>query len=425
MTQKNVEYANHLNTQAMALYKPPSPPTFTILSMLTLASKLAPDSDEIQANLGLVNWNHGSLEKGLEAYLEAVRLNPSALNHRLLAMYYMSRGAWKQAGAHLQEAISQNPDPDLRFDLAHLLLMQGDWANGLQKYEVRLESRAIPFPKLPYLIWDGATDLNGKTLYIQAEQGIGDHILFSRYLAWLKQEYPHCRILLCLYQDLVDLFWEFRDLVTFIPVGTPWPKDVDYGCFLFTLARYYDTLPYNIPPDPGFFIRRIATAGSCVLWQSPLPSLKVAICWTGNYEAQNNIARSIPLPEILRLAEDPRVTLYSVLWGNGRDDIGRYQADALLIDVATVGWVKTAVSLKEFDVIVTVCTGIAHLAGALGLNVWTLLSEQPYWIWPREGSTTPWYPSMRLFRQKRLNDWGPVINQVRQELSALADERGL
>ncbi len=130
---------------------------------------------------------------------------------------------------------------------------------------------------------------------------------------------------------------------------------------------------------------------------------------------------------MLSLAENPRVRLYSVQCGPGRGDIDRHQAGAIITDLGAdlerQGWIGTAVALREFDLVITVCTSVAHLAGALGVRCWLLLCQEPYWVWLRSGERTAWYPSMRLFRQERFGDWSGVIADVRRELASLADER--
>lgn len=427
MTSTVIDYANRLNDRAMALYKPPSPPIQTILTMLNRAASLNPGSNDIQANLGLVNWNHGSLGDGGRAFHQALELNPSALNYQLLAIYYASLSDWGKAKSYIDEAIRLEPsNADFHLDRGNILLMSGDWQNGFAEYDFRLESKTFPYQKIPGQFWNGKDDLNHKTLFVQAEQGIGDHILFSRYLIWLKERYPYCRILFSCHPDLIPVFWGFRHVVELLPTDVPWPNDVDFGCFLLSLARHHGTTKTNIPSDPGFIRQNLAGINRRFpLPAPPIPSLKVAICWSGSHAG--NVARNMPLPEMLRLAEDPRISLYSVQCDPGRGDIDRYRAHDLLIDLGAVlereGWMATAAALCEFDVVITVCTAIAHLAGSLGLNCWTLLRQEPFWIWPRDSDTTVWYPSLRLFHQKRLNEWTDVIDRVGVALSELADKK--
>lgn len=421
-----IAYARSLNDAAMALYKSSSPPVPAILTMLMRAISLAPEEDFLWTNLGLLHWQHGSIDVAKDSFERALNLNTSdPANHKSLSLFHLSIGEYEQAENYSKEAVSLSTDnPDLRLDAAHISLAKGDWKRGFSEYSARFESKIYQYAQLPYEQWNVLDDLNNKTLYVQSEQGVGDHILFSRYLSWLNQKFPLCRIILGIDAKLIDLFWEFRNFVSFVPYGAPWSEGVDYGTHLANLAGFYGTTPSTIPEDKGLIARRIWSDGrQCDLRQSVFPALKVAICWSGG-QTPNNVLRSIPFPEILRLAEDPRISLYSVQADPGRADIERHGAKDIVIDIGETtvpqGWVATGLALREFDVVVTVCTGVAHLAGALGVNCWTLLSQEPYWIW--QGS---WYPSMRFFRQKKLGDWSGVISDVREALSVLAYERGI
>ena len=188
----------------------------------------------------------------------------------------------------------------------------------------------------------------------------------------------------------------------------------------------HGTRPDNIPPDPDFLRSRILRARQGTISTIPLPTspaIKVGLVWTGRPRA--TLERSIPLEKLLPLAEDPRVVLYSYQYGPGHADISRLHAEPLLHDMAPYiqeeGWVGTGIALMEMDVLITVCTSVAHFAGAVGVPTWLLLSADPFWIWGRDGSTTAWYPSMRLFRQVTFGDWSGVIQQARTELSKIAD----
>ena len=278
-------------------------------------------------------------------------------------------------------------------------------------------------------MWQGE-DLNGKSIYIQGEQGTGDKILFSRYIAWLKETYPKCTIYAHLRDDLANLFWEFETagiIERFLPNSIPWPKGIDYSCYLMSLPHYHGSRREEwIPPDPGLIRKRVVDQNSLKNMPMPgLPSVNVGICWTGNPSQTRNLDRSVPLDLMVELAEDPRIQLYSVQVGPGNDDLDRTGARKLVIDLAgdivNEGWVGTGQVLMKLDVVITVCTAVAHLAGALGCNVWTLLCKEPYWVWPREGDRTAWYPSMKLFRQKDFRGWRPVITEVKSELGRLAD----
>jgi hypothetical protein len=158
--------------------------------------------------------------------------------------------------------------------------------------------------------------------------------------------------------------------------------------------------------------------------------LKVGIAWTGNPAMDQNFQRSIPLDNMLKLAENPKVLLYSLQVGErGTSEIERLGADKLICDISPElekeGWVGTAIAIMNMDVVVTCCTSIAHLAGALGKPCWVMLCYAPYWVWLRGRDDSVWYDSVRLFRQTKAGEWSDVINNVKEELNKLVDIKEL
>ena len=427
------EQAQQLNDAAMAICdKHPGEGSITALVMLRRALNLAPHQAETWSNLGLVLWRLGRIEEAGEALQRAVDLYPDrATFHGNLGVFCSAVDRARDASSHLLEAARLDPNNVTPlWDHALLYLRHGDWARGLKEYDIRRKHKGPKlYPEMPVPLWRGE-DLNGKTLYVQGEQGIGDRFLFSRYLSWIKETWPDCKILVSLYDPMTNIFWEFRHLVEFLPQGVPYPKDLDYAAFLCSLPEMHGSTPDTVPPDPGFLRKRIDIARNDTKVNLPtpaLPSLKVGICWTGNPEQIRNQDRSIPLDLLMPLQEDPRIALYSFQVGPGQKDIDRLHAHDLICDLSSSlekeGWVGTGLAMMEMDLMLTVCTSIAHLAGALGVPTWTILCSDPYWPWGRQGDTTPWYPHMYLYRQTRLGDWKPVLSEVRSALSSLADEK--
>ena len=286
---------------------------------------------------------------------------------------------------HLKESARIDPDNVAPlWDLSLLQLRQGDWKQGLAGYDIRRKHRGVKlYPELPAPLWRGE-DLSGKYIYVQGEQGVGDRFLFSRYLSWIKETWPTCRIVVCLYDPVINLFWEFRHQVEFLPQGVPWPEGLDYCVFLCSLPEIHGTTPDHIPPDPGFLRKRIAIAGEGTkvnLPQPALPSLKIGICWTGNPEQVRNADRSIPLKMLMPLTEDTRLGFYSFQCSPGNADIGQAHAGEVICDLSPdlekEGWIGTGLALMEVDLLLTVCTSVAHMAGALGIPTWTMLCADP------------------------------------------------
>ena len=323
------------------------------------------------------------------------------------------------------------------FDRATVRLDRGNWKRGLVDYEARIELKGAPlYPKFPIPMWKGEP-LDGKVLYVQKEQGMGDQILFSRYFKLIKDRWPTCKIYAGFEERFWNLFLEFRGIVEFLPRGTTWdlPEHgadmtrFDFGVYQASLPLLFGTTPETVPPDSGLILRRARrqqALGTFPMPQTFTRSLKVGIAWTGNPDQSRNNFRSIPFKQMMSLGESDRVTLFSFQVFN--DEITANGAQGLICDLGPdlerEGLVGAAEAMLSMDLIITVCTGTAHLAGALGVPCWTLLCWDPYWIWltgaggdARERSV--WYPSVRLFRQKVPLVWDDVLDRVKDELAAL------
>lgn len=408
----------------------------TALAAAKRGLALDPTKSTLWATLGCTLWNMGAYEEALVPMERAIALAPAEpCNYGNLGLLYHSLREFDQAEAYFAKALKlsgKRRGPRARkdylgalWDRALMRLEEGDWS-ALADYDSRLEIKGAPlYPLMPIPLWEGQP-LDGKTLYVQAEQGLGDRILFSRYLSLVKERWPTCTIKGCFNELLADLFWEYRGVTEMLPHGIPWPDDLDFGVHQASLPRWLGTTPETIPPDPGLILKRVraqAATGCLNLPQPLLPSLKVGIAWTGNPAQSKNHFRTIPLEKMLRLAEDPGVTLYSFQVGPGEEDLKNLATGELVCDLgpalAREGLVSAGVALLEMDLVVTACTATAHLAGALGVPTWILLSWDAYWIWLRERETSPWWPSVRLFRQSRPGDWDSVLDRVIAELQKL------
>lgn len=403
------------------------------LTAMLRAVAQCPESGFLWAGLGRVYWLLGQWQSAAHALDRAQQLRPQyAAIYGNRAQLLASMGCWDLSRDEFAKAKKLEPN-----ELAHpwnesmMLLAAGEWQEGFELYESRIKHRAEYYPTFPVPTWNGE-NLAGKTIFVQAEQGVGDRILASRYLFWLKNEYPTCRILfLDSSRDLPsvrNLFWGFRHIVEFMEEGVPFPENVDYAVMLMSLPRLSGTRVHNVPPDPGLILGRVSQEAS-LLNGMPTPyspALKVGICWTGNPVMARNAERSIPLELLLRLEENPDVQLYNLQFGEGYKDLQRLGATELLHDmvpgIGNRGLVGTGAVMTKLDLVITSCTVTAHLAGALGVPCWVLLCEDPYWVWLRDRSDSVWYPSVRLFRQKRMGDWQPVVDEVKQALAQRAHE---
>ena len=173
----------------------------------------------------------------------------------------------------------------------------------------------------------------------------------------------------------------------------------------------------TLPKDPGLIRKRADVQMKIGPAEIPKPlgpdPYKVGIVWTGNPGQERNAERSIPLELLLPLAEHPNVWLYGLQAFHGRDEIERLGASDLICDLGGQlekrGLTVAATALLQMDLVITCCTSIAHLCGALGVEAWVLICKNPYWVWMRERTDSPWYPSVKLYRQTEVDNWKDVI----------------
>jgi hypothetical protein len=402
---------------------------------LERAKRLDPLVPEVWANLGCVFMSLGRHDEARAAMERSVALAPTksdwwgnlGILYGAMRLYEASERAFAKC---VDLAEGEANRIGARWDRSLQRLELGEWEAAWPDYEARRDRKPDLYPKSPYPAWTGEP-LDGLTLYVQMEQGIGDVILFSRYLAEVHRRWPTAKILFTCHDKLVSLLWGFRAFVEFLPGGVPWPKAIDYSTYLMSIPGVLGSTPKDVPADPGLIRARVEPEKARFNFPEPhLGGLKVGIAWTGNPTQDRNHERSIPLGKLLTLAEDPDVTLYSLQVGPGEEDIDQLGAAELVYPFgplfADQGLVCAASAMLHLDLVITVCTSTAHLAGALGMPTWTLLCHDPYWVWMQGetgGDDTLWYPNMRLYRQPAPGNWDVVLQNVKTDLKAMLTKR--
>lgn len=403
---------------------------------LRRAVAMHPEIGLFWGNLGSILIDQNRYAEAEECLLKSIKLD--VVNQRSLgnlALCATAQRRYEEGQKLYRQAHEKAPNtPTLQWNDCCAKLSFGHWKEGLEQYAWRTKALgANYFLKLPYPMWNGKDDLNGKTIFVQLEQGIGDRILLSRFVYHLKQKYPACSIKLLAHDRMNPLFYDFQEagICDLLIERTPFPK-CDYGVYAGDLMKVFNTRPNEILADPGLILKRCARDADQIGENFPLPrlpSLKVGICWDGNHNQDRNHERKIPLELILRLAEIPKVTLYNLQAGDGAADIPRLGAEGILHsdegfapgELMGAGLNLVGSAMLNLNLVITACTSIAHLSGALNIPTWTLLCRNPYWIWGLEGDTTAWYPSMTLFRQPSPGAWEPVITEVKARLEQEAE----
>jgi tetratricopeptide (TPR) repeat protein len=399
----------------------PAPLSFPCLPVHALPASAICES------IGLALAKGGQSANALPWFDRALELEPNrATSLRYMGNTLAMMRADDAALACLQAARRVRPDWDEAWlDEAGLLLRRGDFAGGWRAYGKREGQRMLE--SLPSC-WSGEESLSGKTILLVAEQGLGDTIQFARYapqVATLAQ-----RVILEVQPPLRPLFDEVsRDWgVEIVSRGDARP-DGDHQCLLLSLPRIFRTTPDTIPEPNGYLRAPVARRS---LWRERLADrsapgrLRVGLAPAGNPQFKSDALRSIPLAAFETCFDLPGID-----WVIPQPEIR--DADRAVLErhtgVISFGaqledFADTAALLEQLDLVISVDTSIAHLAGALARPVWILLPYLPDWRWMHDRADTPWYPSARLFRQTVVHDWCGVIKQVRDQLSVRGQDFG-
>ena len=323
-----------------------------------------------------------------------------------------AEGCRRSIGAGLK------PDyPEARLNRALAWLSEGEYERGWDEYEFRWKGKSARMRDYPRPPWRGE-DLAGKTLFLHPEQGLGDTIQFLRYARLAADR--GARIVAEVQPSLIDLARTCSGIESLIPCGSE-PPPFDYHAPLLGLPRLLGTRrPEDVPGrDPYLCADAVRTN----YWKTELAAfdgLRVGIVWQGNPQHRGDHTRSVRLTRFESPAGVPGVRLISLQKGHGRDQVhelnGKLGAPDFGGRTSDESMADTAALIMALDLIVTVDTAMAHLAGALGKPVWILLSYNADWRWMRKRTDTPWYPSARLFRQPAPGDWNSVFESIREEL---------
>jgi tetratricopeptide (TPR) repeat protein len=385
------------------------------------AVALRPDFAEAHRNRGLVLRDLDRLEEALASYDRAIAAWPEhAAAHGNRSVVLQDVGRHRDALDGYAKAIALRPyDPDENWNHGLCLLLLGEFERGWRQYEWR-KRRNPPVVSAPYRqpAWSGGRSAAGKTLFLYWEQGFGDTIQFYRYVRLVRA--LGATVVLSVQDALLRLIRHAQPDLEVIG-ETQVPAAFDYHCPLMSLPLAIETRLGSIPTAPRYLW---AEEQLKLHWQARLPDRtrpKVGIAWSGSREHDIR-NRSMDLRTFLPLLSD------DVEWINLQKEIVADETDALRTDgriahfgEALTDFSETAALLDLMDLVITVDTSVAHLAGAMGKPVWIMLPYNADWRWLLDRSDSPWYPSARLFRQSAIGDWDGVVHRIRSELRGLID----
>ena len=387
------------------------------------ASATPPVSPAAHYNRGLSLFNLARYAEAVAAYDRALSLAPDhvkALNNRGFALQALNRH--NEALASYSRALELRKDfADAHFNQAISLLTMGDFRRGFEKYEWRWRRTGMPTQRRSYgrPLWLGEYPLQGRTILLHAEQGLGDTIQFARYIGLLAR--AGARVVLEVQPQLKALLGQIEGVAAVVARGEALPA-FDVHCPLGSLPLAFKTEPATIPSTDSYLAANDAHIGK---WRPRLEALarpRVAVAWSGNPEHMNDRNRSIALPRLapLWLASTARFVAVQRDLRGGDAELLAQEPRVTQIGTGLDDFADTAAVFTLIDLVITVDTSVAHLAGAMGRPVWILLPFSPDWRWTLAGESSRWYPSARLFRQPSLGDWDSVVERLRGELGRFA-----
>jgi Tfp pilus assembly protein PilF len=381
------------------------------------AAVLKPGYPDAHNNLGSILDKQDKFDEAEVSYRQALGLKPDYPEaHNNLGLVLWKQGKFDEAMASYEQALHHQPDcPEAHWNRALVWLTRGHLEQGWPGYQWRWKIKDFgPLPPFQAPLWDGSP-LDGRTILVHAEQGLGDTLQFLRYLPLVHQRGG--RVIFLCQPPLTRLLRRTPGIERLLAHGDPVPA-FDVHVPLLSLPGLFGTTLESVPADVPYLE---AEPQLVEAWRHRLgsyPGFKVGIAWQGNPKFRLDRFRSIPLAQFAPLADVPGVHLLSLQKGIGREQLAAPERHFPVTDLggqldeATGAFLDTAAVMKNLDLVITSDTSMAHLAGALGLPVWVALHDVPDWRWLLDREDCPWYSTMRLFRQTRPRQWEDVFHRM-------------
>jgi len=376
-------------------------------------------------NLGNALAEQGKFEDAAEAYGRHLEAAPGDVaNWVALGANLATLGRREEALAAHDRAVALAPEDGLqKFERSVTKLLFGDFDGGWADYEHRWskESLKAEKPKLPGREWRGE-EIAGKTLFVFGEQGYGDNIQFARYLPLLVER--GAKVVFCSEASLRGLFEPLTPSVRWYDGSEDLPP-YDYFVALLSLPYHFgtrlETIPAEVPYLTPSAARRMDWADRIAALE-PGPEMKVGLVWTGRPVHGNDRERSLSPEQLAPLLQVPGVRFFSLQKPPRPGHVDRLKRLGEIHDLAPQleDFADTAAALENLDLLISVDTAVAHLAGALGRPTWVMIPRQPDWRWLAERSDSPWYPTLELFRQSSKGDWATVVHRIAGRLAVLS-----
>ena len=391
------------------------------VDLITKALAINPDFAEAHYNLGNALRDLGRLDEAVASYHKTIAIRSDfAEAHSNLGNVLMDLGKLDVAAVSYQKALAINPSyAEVRSNLGILQLLKGDLQDGWENFAWRRHVNDSGLHPRDYKepFWDGSA-LEGKTIFIYPDQGLGDTIMFARYLPLVAA----CggRVIFEVPKPLFRLFQGMEHGADLLKPGEP---TLPFDCHapLFDLPRFLNTTLETIPANIPYLS---AESDRVEQWNKRIgdEGLRVGIAWQGNPEYKLDNRRSFPLTAFSKFPAVEGLRIISLQKHFGEEQLQDLPPGMVVenlgedLDAGEDAFIDTAAVMMSLDLIITCDTAIGHLAGALGCPVWVALAFSAECRWMREREDTPWYPTMRLFRQSTIGDWAEVFEKIGKAL---------
>jgi tetratricopeptide (TPR) repeat protein len=398
------------------------------------ALEVRPDCFDAMMNLGVVSSDLGRFDEAARWLDAALRLRPDSADAlHDVGMNLARQCRWDDAIEYYEAALRRQPEMvEAHLNLAYLLLGCGEYDRGWVEYEWRLKLRPPPGCRINRTFWNG-DNLQGRTILLHFEQGLGDTLQFIRYAELVKRKGG--RVVVLCQAPVVKLVARCAG-VDLACDGSGFEPPCDVHAPLASLAGIFGTTLETVPARVPYLVPDAILAdhwGRELARQvGPGPAggaqpFRIGIAWQGNPAQKGDRWRSIPLVRFAPLAAVPGVSLISLQTTHGVDQLNSADRSFAILELANRrgrDFDETAAIASHLDLVICPDTALAHLAGGLGVPVWIGLSAVGDWRYPHGRSQTPWYPTMRIFRQTTLGDWDGVVRAMADALRTMMVQSG-
>ena len=363
-------------------------------------------------NISALLWKLGHYDESRTAIEHAYAFDPEraeTLSNR--CMFQMYSGDIAAAKDSIEKSIRYDPNSaSARWNHAIIQLLTGDLRRGWISARSRFKNPGFPTRPLNTVkpIWKGE-QFDGKTLLLWHEQGIGDTFQFLRYAKLAKARSPTGTVKFVGPPECSELLGLVPGLDSYLKLINTETEEFDWHCPLMDLPRIFKTRLHNIPADIPYI------DPPCEFDLPPTDKRRVGLVWAGRPEHGRDRWRTIPCAAFKPLLDVPGIQYVALQFGPALAEAAEFPQ--ILLPGAK-SWLDTAAILRQLDLLITVDTSVLHLAGAMGRRIWGLIPFSPDWRWMLGREDTPWYPTVKLLRQPKFEDWDSVIQRVKRELEA-------